>query len=190
MTYILAVVVLFVAGCLAGSRIEHGTKYPLGERLVTSCVVVRSFAPELRSAPRSQGPDTFVGYFDHGPGMPRGPVFLVLPTPTTAPASVGELLRHVDPKGRAFWLEARLTNGTLDSEEPFEAIVPAKQRRATPNGIIVEREALLVRGRIHSACGRNYLVAIQANPAVVEQQEWPIIRKNFDLFLSSLQWPK
>ena len=170
-------------------RHEYGTKHPEGQLLATSCVRVRSFAPELRSAPQLHGQDDFVGYFDYGPGMSRGHVFLVAPVPAAMDISIGELLQAADPKRRPFWLEAKLTNGRLGADEPFEAYVPPKQHSPDPGATIVEREAVLIRGSLHSVCGKRYLVAVQGNPRITESSEWPFIRKHYDLFVSNIQWP-
>lgn len=182
--------VLLLSGCFGGLRQDYGMKHPEGELLATSCVAVRSFAPQLRSAPGLHGPDSFVGYFDYGPGMPRGYVFLVAPVKAEPFSSVGELLQSVDPRHRSFWLEAQLINGDLRSVEPFEAFVPPKQHSPSPNSVITEREAVLVRGSFHSACGRRYLLAVQGNPFAMEAStEWPRVRQSYELFKSSVQWP-
>ena len=169
---------------------DYGAKHPEGELLVTSCITVRSFAPELRSAPKLHGEDSFVGYFDYGPGMSRGHIFLVFPALDDANDDIGKLLQAVDPKKREFWLEASLKQGDLASSEPFEAVVPPKQHYSNPNSLIVEREAILMRGSLQAACGKRYLIAVQGNPRASEDSEWPRIRVSYDLFVSNLQWPK
>ncbi len=190
MTRIFWPILLLLAGCFGGMRHEFGAKHPEGELLATSCVAVRSFAPELRSAPGLHGPDSFVGYYDYGPGMPRGYVFLVAPVNMDSFGSVGQLLQSADPRQRSFWLEAKLLNGGLNSNTSFEALVPPKQHSPSPRSIIVEREAVLVRGSLHEACGKHYLVAVQGNPFGVETtSEWPKIREGYELFRSNLQWP-
>lgn len=190
MTRIFWPILLLLTGCFGGMRHEYGAKHPEGALLATSCVVVRSFAPELRSAPGLHGPDSFIGYFDYGPGMPRGYVFLVAPVNADSFGSVGELLQSVDPRRSSFWLEAKLVNGALSPNESFEALVPPKQHSPSPNSTIVEREAVLVRGSFHTACGKRYLLAVQGNPFGIETRtEWPKIRERYELFTSSLQWP-
>ncbi|MEB2316911.1 MAG: hypothetical protein OZ919_12700 [Xanthomonadaceae bacterium] len=190
MTRSIFLIVLFLTGCFGGLRHDYGTKYPEGELLTTSCVVVKSFAPQLRSAPQLHGADAFVGYYDYGPGMPRGHVFLVSPVSTATPLAIGELLQSADPRKRSFWLDATLTSGDMRSGGPFEALVPPKQHSPSPNSTIVEREAVLVRGQLRNACGKHYLVAVQGNPLGLEHQEWPRIRESYELFTSNLQWPQ
>jgi hypothetical protein len=190
MIRILWPIMLLLAGCFGGGRHEYGAKHPEGELLTTSCVVVRSFAPELRSAPGLHGSDSFIGYFDYGPGMPRGYVFLVAPVKTGSFGSVGELLQSADPRHRSFWIDAQLMNGGFNDNEVFEALVPPKQNSPSPNSTIVEREAVLVRGSLHTACGKRYLLAVQGNPFAIETgTEWPKIRESYELFTASVQWP-
>lgn len=183
-------ILLLLAGCIGSMRQEYGAKHPEGELLATSCVVVRSFAPELRSAPGLHGPDSFIGYLDYGPGMSRGYVFLVLPVESKSYGSIGELLQSVDPRRRSFWLETKLISGDLSSNESFEAFVPPKQHSPSPNSTFVEREMLLIRGSFHTACRKRYLLAVHGNPFAIKTSiEWPKIRASYDLFKSNLQWP-
>ena len=166
----------------------YGEKYPVGQVLTTSCVTIQNFNKNLRSSPGIYGDDTYVGYIDYGLGMSRGHVFIVLPI-TVHPATIGELLRETDPKHRSLWLEANLVNGQLSEGHVFEAVVPPLQYKTSPNVTITEREAILIRGSIYSACGKNYLVFVQANPSGTELYEWPLVKKNYEKFISSLKWP-
>ena len=179
---------LTLSGCM-GLGNNYGSIYPVGVLLQTSCVAVRSFDDSLRSAPGLHGADWFVGYLDFGPGMPRGHVFLVSPLPETIAETPGEVLRSADPKGRDFWLEATLTEGAVAVGKTFEALVPPEQHSPSPNSIIVEREAILVRGSIVVGCGKRYLVAVQGNPFGSEVAEWSELRKNYKLFQDNLVWP-
>jgi hypothetical protein len=191
MRYSFLFLALVLSGCAftGNARRDYGTVYPVGQALTTSCVSIRSFDEGLRSSPRLYGEDSFVGYIDRGPGMPRGPVFLVLPL-TSLPANPGELLMQADPKHRKFWLETKLVNGQIAPGQTFEATVPPLQHSPDPNAIIVEREAILLHAQIHTACGKDYLVAAHANPMVSEDaSEWIRLRKSYDQFVSSLQWP-
>lgn len=190
MSRFILLTVFLLTGCFGGLRSEYGAKHQEGERLSTTCAVVTSFASELRSAPGLHEPDAFVGYYDYGPGMPRGPVFLIAPVPVESLVSVGALLQSADPKKRPFWLEAKLRSGDLASGDAFEAWVPAKQRSPSPRSTIIDREAVLVRGHLHSACGKRYLVAVQGSPFLDTEREWPIISKKYDLFLSHIEWPR
>lgn len=181
---------VLLAGCSGYPQDEYGVVYSEGEMLATACAVVKSFSPWLHSAPRAHGPDTFVGYYSHGPGLPRGHVFLVMPTPSLSPHSVGHLLQFGDPHQRSFWLDAILLKGDYQYGKPFEAVVPALEHSPSPNATIVERQTILVRAQIHSACGKHYLVAVQGNPFISEKDEWPRIRSNFELFMANLEWPR
>ncbi|MGB8715886.1 MAG: hypothetical protein WCD66_05930 [Rhodanobacteraceae bacterium] len=187
-TFLLLTAVLSGCASTGNLRRDYGVKYPEGQVLVTSCVSVRSFDELLRSSPKLYGDDSFVGYIDYGPGMPRGSVFLVIPL-NSEPESLGDLLVQADPKHHKFWLEAKLLKGQIAPDKVFEAIVPPLQHSPGPHETIIEREAILVRGQVHGACGKQYLVAAQANPMVSESREWPILRKRYDQFISSLQWP-
>jgi hypothetical protein len=184
---LMALVVL--SGCVGMGR-EYGEKHPVGTVLPTTCVSVTSFAPELRSSPRSNAPDTYVGYFSYGSTWPGGPVFLVSPVTLEPGQPVGALLLAASTRKQKFWEEATLRSGRLAEGEVFEAIVPPKQHQPHPNDTIIERDAIMVRGSIHAACGKHYLVAVQANPFATESdEEWAAIRKNYDLFVANLQWP-
>ena len=191
MRYSFLFLMFALSGCaLTGNaRRDYGTVYSEGQTLTTSCASIRSFDQKLRSSPRIYDEDSFVGYIDNGPGMPRGPVFLVLPL-TGLPDNPGELLMQADPKHRKFWLETKLANGQIAPGQTFEATVPPLQHSPDPNATIVEREAILLRAQIHTACGKQYLVAAHANPMVSEDaSEWTRLRKSYDQFVSSLQWP-
>jgi hypothetical protein len=191
MRYWFLILAFALSGCaLTGNtRRDYGTVYPEGQTLTTSCVFIRSFDQALRSSPKLYGEDSFVGYIDHGPGMPRGPVFLVLPL-KSLPTNPGELLMQADPKHREFWLETKLTNGQIALGQTFEAIVPPLQHSPDPNSTIVEREEIRLRGQIHAACGKQYLVAAQSTPMIYgDANEWTRLRRNYDQFVSNLRWP-
>ena len=189
MRNIFLILTVALSGCAITGNLgrSYGENYPEGKVLVTSCVSVRSFDQLLRSSPKLYGDDSFVGYIDYGPGMPRGTVFLILPV-SKLPDTLGQLLMQADPKHHQFWLEARPLNGRLEPGKVFEAIVPPLQHSPAPNEIIIEREAILVRGKVHEACGKQYLVAAQAHPMASESSEWPILRKRYEQFLSNLKW--
>jgi len=178
---------LLLSGCAGLNSHEYGEKFRLGQELPTSCVTVRNFDVSLRSSPQQFSDDSYVGYLDYGPGLPRGHVFLVLPV-SGAPGSVAELLQAADPKHRNMWLEGDLRAGGFSEGEWFEFVVPEKVSLVTERGRMIEREALLLRGYIQSACGKRYLVAAQANPLVSEIDEWPKLRVSAKKFASSLAW--
>ncbi|MEW8629138.1 MAG: hypothetical protein AB2591_03985 [Candidatus Thiodiazotropha sp.] len=178
---------LLLSGCGGLSTHNYGEKYQLGQELPTSCVKVRNFDVMLRSSPKQFSDDSYVGYIDYGPGMPRGHMFLILPI-RGAYESVAELLRAADPRQREMWLEGSLRAGGLPSGEWFEFVVPEKVNQVMARGRIIEREALLVRGYLHKACGKTYLVAAQANPLVSEAAEWPRLRSSAEKFASNLAW--
>ena len=103
---------------------------------------------------------------------------------------VGAVLLAASTRKQKFWNEATLRRGRVAEGETFEAIVPSKQHQPHPNETIIERDAIMVRGSIHAACGKHYLVAVQANPFTMEfDAEWAAVRKNYDQFVSNLQWP-
>ncbi|WP_376694005.1 hypothetical protein [Wenzhouxiangella sp. EGI_FJ10409] len=135
------------------------------------------------------GADSFVGYYDYGVGMPRGDTFLVVPIPNPAQSSLVEILQATSPRKESLWREVELVGGDSSTDEPFEAVVPAKKRHPSPNSTIVEREAVLIRGGFKEACGKHYLVAVLANPLFSIEDEWPKLRESYTKFNSSLRWP-
>lgn len=186
---LLLIPVLSACGVMGNLGRNFGTVYPEGTTLDTDCVSVTSFDRLLRSSPGNFSADSYVGYLDFGPGWSRGTVFVILPL-EEVPGTPGELLQRADPKHRAFWLQATLVGGAISPERDFDAFVPPKQHQSGPNVTIVERAALLIRGRVRAACGKYYLVAAHADLSMDEARERAVLGKDYDRFLASLRWPE
>ena len=180
---------IFLTSCSGIGRKDYGVFYDKGKQIETSCALIQSFDKKLRSSPRIYGEDSYVGYIDYGPGISRGHVFLILPH-SNKNVSIGQILKEVDPQKRDLWMEAKMLSGNLSEEQSFEAKIPAVTKKSGEFGTIIERQAILIKGYLISACNKNYLVFVQGNPMFSESKEWENIRKRFDVFISHITWPE
>lgn len=105
---------------------------------------------------------------------PRGHVFLFSPLQGGVKDSVGDLLMDVDPRRSELWRDASLIEGGVGLGDKFKAFVPAKQHSPSPNSTIVERQVIVVCGKIVLECGKPYLIAVHGNPRSVSLgADWP-----------------
>jgi hypothetical protein len=84
-----------------------------------------------------------------------------------------------------------MLSGTLEYGEVFEVLIPAKERPMGVRSKIVDRDAIVVRAHIQDACGRRFLVAVQANPVGdVDDWTWKLLRDNYAMFVANIKWPR
>ena len=169
---------------------DYGKIQPLETVMPTQCASVVSFHKFLRSSPKLEAPDRYVGYIDLGRGMPRGHVFVIAAVKFDAAMSVGELLAQADQRRNPFWAQAELTAGSIELGKPFEAYLPPDKEEPSPGVTIVKRDAMLARGQLYAACGKTYLLVVYGNPLIGEEREWKLVRSDFDTFVSHVRWPE
>jgi hypothetical protein len=183
---------LIGCGIFSNLGSNYGTIYPEGDLMATSCSSIRSFDPHLRSSPGLRGPDSFVGYIDYGIGMPRGSSYLILPGHYEPGSALVVTLSSFSPKESKLWNEAVLLAGNVAPGHQFEARVPERSREMGPRSKVVEREEILIVGRIQAACEKHYLVVVMKNPfgGSSTKRDWDNARGDFAAFLDSIIWPE